>query len=155
MGLSTALLLPPSSLATTANFIGAGEGREAGSGGIYSTHIRDEGEYVFQAVDEAIQVGKGARYRRRHPPHENRPQETVGEGVNEVIGGGAARARCRATTFRPTSIRSTAGQNNLSSIVPPWAHDGGRARMIERLADPAARGCACGGEVLERPAELV
>ena len=33
----------------------------------------------------------------------------------------------------------TAGQNNLSSIIPPWAHDGGREKMLERLRDPAAR----------------
>ena len=33
----------------------------------------------------------------------------------------------------------TAGQNNLSSIIPPWAHDGGREKMLERLHDPAAR----------------
>ena len=33
----------------------------------------------------------------------------------------------------------TAGQNNLSSIIPPWAHDGGREKLLERLRDPGAR----------------
>jgi N-acyl-D-aspartate/D-glutamate deacylase len=33
----------------------------------------------------------------------------------------------------------TAGQNNLSSIIPPWAHDGGRQKLVERLRDPQAR----------------
>jgi N-acyl-D-aspartate/D-glutamate deacylase len=32
-----------------------------------------------------------------------------------------------------------AGQNNLSSIVPPWAHEGGDAALIARLKDPALR----------------
>ncbi|MEX2402131.1 MAG: amidohydrolase family protein, partial [Rhodothermales bacterium] len=33
----------------------------------------------------------------------------------------------------------TAGQNNLNSIVPPWAHDGGTERMLARLRDPRQR----------------
>jgi N-acyl-D-aspartate/D-glutamate deacylase len=33
----------------------------------------------------------------------------------------------------------TRGNNNLSSIVPPWAHEGGTAKMLERLRDPAQR----------------
>ena len=32
-----------------------------------------------------------------------------------------------------------AGQNNLSSIIPPWAHEGGAQAMIQRLKDPALR----------------
>src|SRR6188474_251502 len=59
MGLSTALLQPPSSFATTANLIELAK-TAARYGGIYSSHIRDEGEGVFRAIDEAIQVGKGA-----------------------------------------------------------------------------------------------
>jgi N-acyl-D-amino-acid deacylase len=59
MGLSTALLQPPSSLATTANLIELAKTAKQ-YGGIYSSHIRDEGEGVFRAIDEAIEVGKGA-----------------------------------------------------------------------------------------------
>ena len=59
MGLSTALLQPPSSFATTANLIELARTAKQ-YGGIYSSHIRDEGEGVFRAIDEAIQVGKGA-----------------------------------------------------------------------------------------------
>ena len=77
MGLSTALLLPPSSLATTDNLIELAKVAKQ-YGGIYSSHIRDEGEGVFQAVDEAISVGKGAQHSGGHHPHEDRPQETVG-----------------------------------------------------------------------------
>jgi N-acyl-D-amino-acid deacylase len=32
-----------------------------------------------------------------------------------------------------------AGQNNLASIIPPWAHEGGAGAMIQRLKDPALR----------------
>jgi dihydroorotase/N-acyl-D-amino-acid deacylase len=33
----------------------------------------------------------------------------------------------------------TAGFNSFSAVIPPWAHDGGDAKMIERLRDPATR----------------
>jgi N-acyl-D-aspartate/D-glutamate deacylase len=33
----------------------------------------------------------------------------------------------------------TRGNNNLSSIIPPWAHEGGAAKMLELLKDPAQR----------------
>ena len=58
MGLSTALLEPPSSLATADNLIELAKVARQ-YGGIYSSHIRDEGEGVFKAIGEAIQVGIG------------------------------------------------------------------------------------------------
>ena len=58
-GLSTALMMPPSSLATTGDLIELCQVvRE--HGGIYSTHMRDEGLGVFDSVREAIQIGERA-----------------------------------------------------------------------------------------------
>ena len=136
LGLSTSLLQPPSSLATTANLIELAKVAKQ-YGGIYSTHIRDEGEYVFQAVDEAIQVGKGAGI-AVDILHMKIAHKKLWGRVNEVIAM-VQRARDAGYNVQANVYPYTAGQNNLSSIVPPWAHDGGRARMIERLADPAAR----------------
>ena len=136
MGLSTALLEPPSSLATTANLIDlAGTAKEYG--GIYSSHIRDEGEGVFRAIDEAIQVGKGARI----PVdiiHMKIAHKKLWGRANEIIAM-VQKARDEGFDIRANVYPYTAGQNNLSSIVPPWAHDGGREKMLERLKDPAAR----------------
>ena len=136
LGLSTSLLQPPSSLATTANLIELAKVAKQ-YGGIYSTHIRDEGEYVFQAVDEAIQVGKGAGI-AVDILHMKIAHKKLWGRVNEVIAV-VQRARDAGYNVQANVYPYTAGQNNLSSIVPPWAHDGGRARMLERLADPAAR----------------
>jgi dihydroorotase/N-acyl-D-amino-acid deacylase len=142
MGLSTALLEPPSSLATTANLIELAKTAKQ-HGGIYSSHIRDEGEGVFRAIDEAIQVGKGAAI----PVdilHMKIAHKKLWGRANEIIAM-VQRARDEGTNIAPT-YSHTAGQNNLSSIVPPWAHDGGREKMLERLKDPAARS-ACAREV--------
>lgn len=136
LGLSTSLLQPPSSLATTANLIELAKVAKQ-YGGIYSTHIRDEGEYVFQAVDEAIQVGQGAGI-AVDIIHMKIAHRKLWGRANEIIAK-VQRARDAGLDVQANVYPYTAGQNNLSSIVPPWAHDGGRAKMLERLADPAAR----------------
>jgi N-acyl-D-aspartate/D-glutamate deacylase len=136
MGLSTSLLQPPSSFATTANLIELAKTAKQ-HGGIYSSHIRDEGEGVFRSVDEAIAVGRGAsipvdiiHMKIAHKKLWGR----AGEMVAMV-----QKARDAGFDIRANVYPYTAGQNNLSSIVPPWAHDGGREKMLARLKDPAAR----------------
>jgi N-acyl-D-aspartate/D-glutamate deacylase len=136
LGLSTALLMPPSSLATTENLIELARVAKA-SGGIYSTHIRDEGEGVFAAIDEAIAVGEGAGV-RVDIIHMKIAHRRLWGRAGEIIAK-VQQARDAGLDIRANVYPYTAGQNNLSSIVPPWAHDGGREKMIERLKDPSAR----------------
>jgi N-acyl-D-aspartate/D-glutamate deacylase len=136
MGLSTALLQPPSSLATTENLIELAKVAKQ-YGGIYSSHIRDEGEGVFRAIDEAIQVGKGANI----PVdiiHMKIAHKNLWGRANDIIAM-VQKARDAGYNIQANVYPYTAGQNNLSSIVPPWAHDGGREKMLQRLRDPAAR----------------
>ena len=45
----------------------------------------------------------------------------------------------RAWISRPTPTPTRLGNNDLSAFIPPWAHDGGDAKLIERLKDPAVR----------------
>jgi N-acyl-D-amino-acid deacylase len=136
MGLSTALLQPPSSIATTENLIELARVAKQ-YGGIYSSHIRDEGENVFKAVDEAIRIGNGAGI----PVdilHMKIAHQALWGRVNEIIAM-VQKARDAGQNVQANVYPYTAGQNNLSSIVPPWAHDGGREKLLERLRDPAAR----------------
>jgi N-acyl-D-amino-acid deacylase len=136
MGLSTALLMPPSSLATTQNLIELAKVARQ-FGGIYSTHIRDEGEGVFKAIAEAIDVGKGAQV----PVdiiHMKIAHKSLWGRANEIIAM-VQQARDAGFDIRANVYPYTAGQNNLSSIIPPWAHDGGREQLLQRLRDPAAR----------------
>jgi N-acyl-D-aspartate/D-glutamate deacylase len=136
MGLSTSLLQPPSSIATTANLIELAKVARQ-YGGIYSSHIRDEGEGVFRAIDEAIQVGKGAGI-RVDVIHMKIAHKKLWGRVSEIVAM-IDKARAEGHDIRANVYPYTAGQNNLSSIVPPWAHDGGRDKMVERLRDPALR----------------
>jgi N-acyl-D-aspartate/D-glutamate deacylase len=136
MGLSTSLLQPPSSIATTANLIELAKIAKR-YGGIYSTHIRDEGERVFESIDEAIRIGKGANIAVDIIHMKIAHKALWGRG-SEIVAM-VQKARDAGYNIQANVYPYTAGQNNLSSIVPPWAHDGGREKMLERLKDPSAR----------------
>jgi len=106
-------------------------------GGIYSTHIRTEGEGVFKAVSEAMEIGRRARI----------PVDVIHLKIAERKLWGKmpdlvamiANARAQGQLVEANVYPYRAGQNNLASIIPPWAHEGGAKAMIERLKDPALR----------------
>ena len=50
-----------------------------------------------------------------------------------------ANARAQGQDVQANLYPYRAGQNNLSSIIPPWAHEGGGEALIKRLKDPALR----------------
>ncbi|OYV81366.1 MAG: N-acyl-D-aspartate/D-glutamate deacylase, partial [Planctomycetia bacterium 21-64-5] len=60
LGLSSQLMMPPGSLATTDDIVALCK-VAARHGGIYSTHIRNEGSGAFESVKEAIEIGDRAR----------------------------------------------------------------------------------------------
>jgi N-acyl-D-amino-acid deacylase len=106
-------------------------------GGIYSTHMRTEGEGVFKAVSEAIEIGRRARI----------PVDVIHLKIAEHKLWGKmpdlvaliASTRAKGQLIEANVYPYRAGQNNLSSIIPPWAHEGGSKAMIQRLKDPALR----------------
>jgi N-acyl-D-aspartate/D-glutamate deacylase len=136
MGLSTSLLMPPSNLITTEQLIELAKVAKQ-YGGIYSTHIRDEGLGVFRSVAEAIAIGKGANIRVDVIHLKIADRKFWGQ-MNEVISM-ITKAQKEGYDIRAHVYPYTAGQNNLRAIIPPWAHDGGNEKMLERLRDPATR----------------
>ena len=135
-GLSTALMMPPGSLATTGDLIEFCKVvRE--HGGIYSSHIRDEGLGVFNSVKEAIAIGEEAGV----PVdiiHLKIADEQYWGRMNEVAEMIEA-ARKRSVNVQANVYPYTRGNNDLASIIPPWAHEGGREEMLARLKDPTLR----------------
>jgi len=106
-------------------------------GGIYSTHMRTEGEGVFKSVAEAMEIGRRARI----------PVDVIHLKIAEHKLWGKmpdlvaliANARAQGQLVEANVYPYRAGQNNLASIIPPWAHEGGSRAMILRLKDPALR----------------
>jgi N-acyl-D-aspartate/D-glutamate deacylase len=106
-------------------------------GGSYSSHIRNEGTEVFAAIEEAIAVGE-----RAGVPvdilHIKIADQAFWGHMNEIIARIDA-ARKRGVNVQANIYPYTRGNNDLVTIIPPWAHEGGRSALIARLKDPAQR----------------
>lgn len=136
LGLSTMLAMPPGSLATTDDLVELCT-VVAKHGGIYSTHNRHEGTNVMAAVKEAIEVGE----RGKVPVdiiHLKIADQSLWGKMPEIIAL-IEQARGRGVDVQANVYPYTRGNNNLASIIPPWAHEGGTERMLERLNDSALR----------------
>ena len=135
-GLSTALQYAPAPYASTEELIALAS--EAGRyGGIYSTHMRSEQNGIMQAIDETIRIGREA-----HVPVEIWHLKTAGKSqwgkMKEVIAK-IENARASGVDVTADTYAYTAWFNSFSAFVPPWAHDGGEAKLIERMKDPVTR----------------
>jgi N-acyl-D-amino-acid deacylase len=135
-GVSTALEYAPAPYAKTEELIAlAGEASQAG--GIYSTHMRNESDSVLEAIDEALRIGREA-----HIPVEIWHLKVAGKNnwgrMPEVVAKINA-ARAGGADVTADTYAYTAWYNDFSAFVPPWAHDGGTAKLVERLKDPVAR----------------
>jgi N-acyl-D-aspartate/D-glutamate deacylase len=135
-GLSSALMMPPGSLTTTDDIVSLCE-VVAKHDGIYSTHVRNEGSGVFDSVREAIDVAERAKLPVDVIHLKIADQKYWGR-MNELVGL-IESARQRGVNVQANVYPYTRGNNNLSSIIPPWAHEGGSAKLLERLKDPKQR----------------
>jgi N-acyl-D-amino-acid deacylase len=135
-GLSTGLIYPPGSFTATEELIALT--REAARrGGIYFSHIRGEGETLLEAVAEAIRIGReaGAAVQISH-------FKAAGEDNWEKSAKALAlirRARSEGLDVTADMYPYLAGSTNLASMLPDWAHVGGPAQTLKRLADPQSR----------------
>lgn len=136
LGLSSQVMMPPGSLATTEDVIALCR-VVAKHGGIYSTHIRNEGTGVFESVKEAIEIGRQAKV----PVdiiHLKIADQTFWGRMNEIVEL-INDARKEGLNVQANVYPYTRGNNNLVSIIPPWAHEGGREKLLARLRDPEQR----------------
>jgi N-acyl-D-amino-acid deacylase len=136
VGVSTSLEYAPAPYAKTAELIALAE--EASKfGGIYATHMRSEGDAVLESIDEAIRIGREAKI-----PVEIWHIKVAGKsnfGRMPELLARINKARAEGSDISADTYAYTAWSNSMSAFVPPWAHDGGDAKMIERLKDPVTR----------------
>jgi N-acyl-D-amino-acid deacylase len=136
VGVSTALEYAPAPYAKTEELI-ALAGEVAKSGGIYATHMRDESNSVLDAIDEALRIGREA-----HVPVEIWHLKVAGKQnwgrMPEVVAKINA-ARAQGMDVSANTYAYPAWFNTFSAFIPPWAHDGGDAKLVGRLKDPAMR----------------
>ena len=136
LGFSSQVMMPPGSLATTEEIIRLCRQVKL-YGGIYSTHIRNEGTGVFDSVREAILIGEEAKVPVDIIHLKIADQQYWGRMAELVAL--FEKARQRGVNVQANVYPYTRGNNNLISIIPPWAHEGGRGKLLERLKNPTER----------------
>ena len=136
VGVSTSLEYAPAPYASTEELIALA--REAAPyGGIYATHMRSEGDAIDAALEETFRIGREAGI-----PVEIWHLKVAGRGnwgrMPDIVARINA-ARAAGIDVAADTYAYTAWFNDMSAFVPPWAHDGGTAKLLERLRDPVAR----------------
>ena len=136
VGVSTSLEYAPAPYAKTEELI-ALAGEASKFGGIYATHMRNEGDAVLTAIDETLRIGREA-----HIPVEIWHIKVAGKnnwGHMPDVVAKINSARSHGMDITADTYAYTAWFNSMSAFIPPWAHDGGDAKLIDRLKDPATR----------------
>jgi dihydroorotase/N-acyl-D-amino-acid deacylase len=133
-GLSTGLRYTPGFYATTDEVVALAE-VAARRGGIYTSHLRDEGLDLFSGVAEAIEIGRRARIPVVLTHH---------KVVGADMWGGSTRTLAMIDSARAAGIDVMADQypytathTSISILLPPWALAGGTPALRVRLQDPA------------------
>jgi dihydroorotase/N-acyl-D-amino-acid deacylase len=133
-GLGSALIYPPGNYAGTAELIEQAKAM-APYGGVYITHMRSEGDRFLEAIDEALRIGRDGGvpveiYHLKAAGVKNWPKMKI--AIAKIDS-----ARAAGQDVQVDQYPYTAGGNNLSSCIPPWAHADGK--LLDRLRDAPTR----------------
>jgi N-acyl-D-amino-acid deacylase len=136
-GLSTGLFYVPGAFTQTDEIVELA--RIAGQmGGIHISHMRDEATRVLDSVRETIEIGAKGRLPTQITHHKIIGASNWGKSVDTLRLVDEARARGVDVTI--DQYPYTASSTSIhAALLPPWANEGGRAPMLERLKDAASR----------------
>jgi len=136
LGLSTSLIYAPATFAKTNELIELAK-VSSEEGGIYITHLRDEGNRIQEAIHEALDIARGAS-----TPVEIWHLKVAGKpnwGKMASVVGMINEHRAQGIDLTADVYPYAASSTGLSSRIPSWAHDGGSARLVGRLKDMDTR----------------
>lgn len=136
LGLSSALIYVPGSFAQTDELVSLAK-VVAKYQGIYITHIRGESFNLFNALDEAITIGREAGLPVVIFHLKVGAKANWGRMAEALAKIGEANSKGGKVTA--TMYPYTAGGTGLAATLPLWMQEGGREQMLARLKDPAAR----------------
>ncbi len=135
-GISTGLRYVPGYYSKTDEVVALSRAA-ADSGGIYTSHLREEGLGLLEGVAEAISIARDARIPVVLTHHKAVGQPMWGKSVVTLAMVDSARAA--GLDVMIDQYPYTASQTGLSVLIPPWALAGGTRALRERLADPVLR----------------
>ena len=136
LGMSTGLIYPPCCYADTDELVAMGQVLAPRRAPMVA-HMRSESDLIERAIDEMVEVG----LRSRCPVHISHLKIAGRENFSRATGIVARieEARGQGVSVTGDQYCYAAGSTLLGAILPPWAHDGGPAKTLERLRDPTSR----------------
>jgi N-acyl-D-amino-acid deacylase len=137
LGIGSSLIYAPDTYATTEELVEMSK-VAAQYRGKYISHMRNEGDTIFEALEELFRISREAGipaevYHIKAGGEKNWPKM---DRVLEMI----EAARARGLKITADMYLYTASSNGLDARIPAWAHDGGPEKLYARLEDPATRG---------------
>ncbi|HEX9123272.1 MAG TPA: D-aminoacylase, partial [Actinomycetota bacterium] len=135
VGLSTGLIYTPGIHASTDEVADLASVM-VGSGAVYASHIRGEGELVFDAVDECVEIGRRAGV-PSHVSHLKLETSLAWDRAEALLARIDA-ARDRGDDVSADQYPYTAWESGLASLLPPWAAPADLPRLLE-VADTRDR----------------
>ena len=136
LGIGSSLIYAPALYATTAELIAISE-VAAEYGGMYISHIRNEGNHLLEAIDELLEISRRSRapaeiwhFKASGPAN----WEKQSEAIRRV-------EMARGTGLRITADMYTypASSTGLDATMPGWVQEGGHKAWVARLREPALR----------------
>ncbi len=135
-GISTGLRYVPGFYSKTDEVVALSRAA-ADSGGVYTSHLREEGLGLFEGVAEAITIARDARIPVVLTHHKAVGQPMWGQSVQTLKMVDSARAL--GFDVMIDQYPYTATSTGLSVLIPPWALAGGDAQFKARVENPALR----------------
>jgi N-acyl-D-amino-acid deacylase len=136
LGLSTGLIYPPGIFARTEEITELCAVLRK-TDGLYTSHIRNEGNALHEAVDEFISVCRDAGVRGQMSHHKADGRANWGKVHGSLRQ--LEDARAAGVDVLCDQYPYTAYATGLAAALPPWALDGDQSVVIERLGEPAVR----------------
>lgn len=136
LGVTTALIYSPNQYAHTPELMALAS-ESARCGGIYSVHMRSEGDRLLEALQETIDIAKASG-----APAEIYHLKAAGKrnwGKLDALIHKVEEARAGGVRITADMYVYLAGATGLDAAMPPWVQDGGLEAWIERLRQPAVR----------------
>jgi len=136
LGVSTSLIYAPANYAQTDELIALAKAASK-HGGLYASHIRNEGDTEMQALDEAFRIGREANL-----PVEIWHLKSAGRqnwGKMRQVLTRIEQARAEGLDVTADQYPYVAGATSLGASIPPRFHAGGVDAFVKRLQDPAVR----------------
>ena len=136
LGIGTSLIYPPAFYAKTEELIELCK-VAAKYQGKYISHMRSEGNQLFEALDELLRIAREANipaevYHIKAAGQKNWPKE------DELLAR-IERAQKEGVKVTADMYTYTAAGTGLDACLPPWTEDGGYPALFKRLRDPAMR----------------